>query len=140
MTCDWCWPRGESGKMALSGCASASTASRAPWSRSATSTGLPGNESGRSSARRWPSCATPRAPTGFATTSINSGTPAGDRARLDAPPAGLVTELSVRAGCFGGRRYSQLLDPGDGVGGDVDVEVGLVGGLVVGDAEVVGVA
>jgi hypothetical protein len=32
------------------------------------------------------------------------------------------------------------LDPGDGVGGDVDVEVGLVGVLVVGDAEGEGVA
>ena len=52
-----------------------------------------------------------------------------------APPAGLVTELSVCADCFGGRGYSQLLDPGDGVCGDVDVEVGLVSVLVVGDSE-----
>lgn len=57
------------------------------------------------------------------------------------PPAGFVTELSVRAvhRCAGWRG-GELLDSGDGVGGDVDVEVGLVGVLVVGDAEGEGVA
>ena len=49
-----------SGRPTLFGSALASpTASRAHWSRSAASTGSPGNGSGRSSPRRWPSCADP---------------------------------------------------------------------------------
>ena len=54
--------RSRSGSSASSSCASASpTATRGRWRRSAGSSASPGSASGRSSRRRWPSCAIRRA-------------------------------------------------------------------------------
>ncbi len=78
-TCERCWPRCPSERPAWSGCVLASPmASRAPWTRSATSTASPGSGSGRSKPRRWPSCVDPRAPRYSAATSTNKRTLAQD--------------------------------------------------------------